>query len=75
MKNWDIRDQLHKIKTPTLLINGAFDEAQDVTVAPYFNLISAPVKWVRFALSGHCPHLEETDDYMRVVNRWLAEGV
>ncbi|KAF2151716.1 proline-specific peptidase [Myriangium duriaei CBS 260.36] len=75
LKDWDVRPRLPNIVVPTLVINGKFDEAQDVTVAGYFNLIKGPVKWVRFAESGHCPHLEETDDYMRTVGRWLAEGV
>lgn len=74
LKDWDIRPQLHRVSVPVLLINGKYDEAQDAAVAPYFDLIKSPVKWVRFAESGHCPHLEETDDYMMTVGRWLQEG-
>ena len=58
-----------------MVLNGKYDEAQDVTVAPYFDRISAPVKWVRFAESAHCPHIEEMDSYMFTVGRWLAEGI
>ncbi|TKX23237.1 alpha/beta hydrolase fold-containing protein 18 [Elsinoe australis] len=74
LKTWDIRPELHKIEVPTLLVNGKFDEAQDVTMAPYFEKIRSPVKWVRFAESSHMPHLEETEDFMIAVSNFLAEG-
>lgn len=73
MKTWDIRPELHKIEVPTLLVNGKFDEAQDVTMAPYFEKIRSLVKWVRFAESSHMPHLEETEDFMIAVSKFLAE--
>ncbi|KAF4552695.1 Hypothetical protein D9617_9g024840 [Elsinoe fawcettii] len=71
LKTWDIRSELHKIQVPTLLINGKFDEAQDITMQPFFNNIKSEVKWVRFAESSHMPHLEETEDFMLAVGRFL----
>ena len=29
LKTWDVREELHKIKVPTLVINGEYDEARD----------------------------------------------
>ena len=29
LKTWDVRDQLHNINVPTLVINGEYDEARD----------------------------------------------
>lgn len=58
---------------PTLLVNGKFDEAQDATMKPFFaGIKKKPVKWVRFAESSHSPQLEETDDFMRVVDDFLT---
>lgn len=72
IKDWTIEADLHKIKAPTLLINGEHDEAQDEVVLPYFNLIER-VKWVKFANSSHTPHLEETDRFIEVVGTFLTQ--
>jgi len=71
-KDWTIIPELHKINVPTLLINGYFDEAQDIAVAPFFKSIPK-VKWVTFANSSHMPHLEETERYLEVVSRFLTD--
>ncbi|OBZ76116.1 L-amino acid amidase [Grifola frondosa] len=39
LKDWSILDEIHKINVPTLLLNGAYDEAQDSTVVPFFKSI------------------------------------
>ncbi|KAF2224842.1 Alpha/Beta hydrolase protein [Elsinoe ampelina] len=72
LKTWDIRPELHKITAPTLLVNGKYDEAQDVTMAPFFRGIKSEVKWVRFAESSHMPHLEETEDFVSAVGGFLG---
>lgn len=61
---------MHKIKVPTLLINGRYDEAQDEVVEPFFKGIEK-VKWVRFAESSHMPHMEEPEEYLKVVRDFL----
>ncbi|KAL9027512.1 MAG: hypothetical protein Q9196_003972 [Gyalolechia fulgens] len=71
LKTFDIRKEVHKIKVPTLLLNGRYDEAQDEVVEPYFRGIEK-VKWYRFAESSHTPQLEERDEFMRVVARFLG---
>lgn len=73
LKTWDVKPELGKIQVPTLLINGKFDEAQDVVMAPFFKGIPSPVKWVRFAESSHLPHLEETEDFILVLGKFLAD--
>ncbi|KAG9584808.1 proline iminopeptidase, partial [Aureobasidium melanogenum] len=72
LKGWDITSELHKINVPTLLINGNYDEAQDITMEPYFREIPGKVKWVRFPESSHCPHLEETDAFVEAVGNFLT---
>ncbi|KZT08023.1 proline-specific peptidase [Laetiporus sulphureus 93-53] len=69
-KDWTIIDDLHRITTPTLLINGAYDEATDLCVSPYFRGI-AKVKWVKFANSSHLACFEERERYMQVVADFL----
>lgn len=43
-------DEAGKISVPTLLLNGAYDEAADSVIYPFFKLIPH-VKWVQFAVS------------------------
>lgn len=43
-------------------------------MAPYFSNIKSPIKWVRFAESSHLPQLEETEDFMLTVGKFLAEA-
>ncbi|KZP26593.1 proline-specific peptidase [Athelia psychrophila] len=71
LKDWTIVDDIHKIKIPTLLLNGRYDGAQDFTMAPFFRDISK-VKWVEFAESAHMPHVEETERYLEVVGDFLT---
>lgn len=70
LKTWDVRDKVHKIKVRTLLINGAYDEATDYVVQPYFDKIEK-AKWVQFGQSSHMPHIEERDRFMEVVSQFL----
>ena len=59
-----------KIEVPTLLLNGAYDEAADSTVLPFFRLIPK-VKWFTFAESSHTPQWEEREKYMMLVADFL----
>ncbi|KAK0634114.1 Alpha/Beta hydrolase protein [Immersiella caudata] len=66
--------QIEGMKAPggMLLLNGCFDEAQDVCVQPFFERGEGRVKWVQFALSASMPWLEETERFLRVVGGWLT---
>lgn len=77
LKNWSIEDGLRSVTQRTvpggmLLMNGFYDEAQDETMQPFFTLLSAKVKWVRFGLSAHCPQLDETEDFMVALGSFLT---
>ncbi|KAJ7622509.1 proline-specific peptidase [Roridomyces roridus] len=72
LKDWSMLQDAHKIKVPTLVLNGRFDEAQDPVVAPFFNEISR-VKWVTFAESSHMLHWEERERYMSIVGHFLLD--
>ncbi|KAJ7837109.1 proline-specific peptidase [Mycena leptocephala] len=71
LKSWTVIEDLHKITMSTLIINGWFDEAQDISVVPFFEKIPR-VKWVQFAESSHTPFFEEKERYLQVVGDFLA---
>jgi pimeloyl-ACP methyl ester carboxylesterase len=75
MADWDIRDEIHLIDVPTLIINGANDWVQDFVIEPFFSLIRKPVKWVRFERSSHTPFWEERDRYNEVVRTFVSIDV
>ena len=71
LKYWSIIDDLHKISQPTLLINGRYDEVQDIAVAPFFHHISN-CKWIQLSESSHMAFWEtEREKYMHAVADFL----
>ena len=72
LKDWVITPELHKINVPTLLLNGRYDEAQDMVMRPFFENI-AKVKWYTFAESSHMAHFEERERYMQLVADFLRD--
>jgi len=70
LKNWDIHDDLHKIAVPTLLLNGAYDEATPGMVQEIHRRIP-DVLWEMFPKSAHMPHVEEPERFSKVVNGFL----
>ncbi|KAI0722903.1 prolyl aminopeptidase-2 [Earliella scabrosa] len=72
LKDWCMVEDASKIEVPTLLLNGAYDEAGDNCVKPFFKAIPK-VKWFTFANSSHTPHWEEREKYMCLVADFLTE--
>lgn len=78
LKDWSIKDELHKITEKTvpgglLLMNGQYDTVQDETTSGFFYKPSCKVKWVRYGLSGHLPMLEETEKFVRDLGAFLMD--
>jgi proline-specific peptidase len=71
LKTWDITDRLHEIKIPTLLLSGRYDEATPIIVETIHKSIPGS-EWVIFENSSHMPHVEETDLYVQVLDRFLT---
>lgn len=71
LRDWTVVPQLHKITAPTLLINGSDDEAQDVAMQPFFDLIGR-VKWVTLDNSAHFSHVDKREKYMQHVGAFLS---
>ncbi|PVI05801.1 proline-specific peptidase [Periconia macrospinosa] len=70
LKNWEGHSTAHHIGVETLLINGRYDEVQDLAVAPWFHRIPK-VKWVQLENSSHMGHFEERERYMQFVGDFL----
>jgi L-proline amide hydrolase len=72
LKTWDITSRLHEITVPTLLISGRYDEATPAIVETIHRGIPGS-EWVLFENSSHLPHIEETERYLQIVDRFLTQ--
>ena len=72
LKNWDIVDRLGEIRVPTLVISGRYDEATPAIADTVHRGILGS-KWVIFENSSHMPHVEETEQYIQVLDGFLNE--
>jgi L-proline amide hydrolase len=70
LKAWSIIDRLDRVRAPTLLISGRYDEATPAVVQPYADRIK-DVCWEIFENSSHMPHVEETERCLKVVGGFL----
>jgi len=72
MKDWSVIDRLHLIKAPTLVFRGAHDEATPECVQPFIDLIP-DVESLVFPESSHMPHVEEKEDCLAAVEKFLKK--
>jgi L-proline amide hydrolase len=70
LKEWDIRDRLGEIKLPTLVTSGRYDEATP-EIGETVHRGIAGSEWVIFEHSSHMAHLEEEQEYRRVVEDFM----
>ncbi|KAF9645351.1 proline iminopeptidase [Thelephora ganbajun] len=70
LANWTVIDRLHKIKVPTLVMNGAHDFIQDFVIQPFLDKLPH-VKYHKFENSSHTPFFEEREEFMSIVGRFL----
>ena len=76
LKDWDRTSLLGRIKVPTLITVGGFDELPLACSETIHKGIPGS-RVVLFEKSAHCAHLEETEKYNRTVADFLkgVEGV
>ncbi|EJU00459.1 peptidase S33 tricorn interacting factor 1 [Dacryopinax primogenitus] len=72
LRTWDISDRLSEINVPVLIINGKYDEADDVITKRLADKIAGS-QWVQFSNSSHTAMVEEQEEYLKVVGRWLVQ--
>jgi L-proline amide hydrolase len=70
LKEWDIRDRLGEIELSTLVTSGRYDEAT-AAIAETVHRGIAGSEWVIFEHSSHMAHLEEEDEYRRLVEDFM----
>jgi proline-specific peptidase len=70
LKEWDIRDRLGEIQLPTLVTSGRYDGATPA-IAETVHRGIAGSEWVIFEHSSHMAHLEEDEEYRRVVEDFM----
>lgn len=70
----DFRPLLGRIAVPTLILHGANSQLYGSETAAFLEEAIADASVVRFARSGHAPHLEEPDLFNRIIADF-AEGL
>jgi len=70
-KDWHVKDRLHEIGVPVLLVSGRHDEATPALQQVLLDGLP-DARWVCFEESSHMPHVEERERYMQVVGEFLA---
>ncbi|OTA98392.1 hypothetical protein M426DRAFT_326016 [Hypoxylon sp. CI-4A] len=71
LRDWTVIPKLKNIKVPTLLINGAQDEAQDVAMQPFFDNISN-VKWITLDDAAHFSHVDQREKTIKHLESFLS---
>ena len=71
LKDWDIVNRLGEIRVPTLVIGGRYDEATPTITETVHRGIPGS-EWVIFENSSHMPHVEETQEYLHVLDQFLS---
>lgn len=72
LRDWSVIDRLTGIGTPTLVLAGEFDEAMPLVWQPFIELIP-DVRWHVFPAASHMPHVEQPQQFLRVVGDFLRE--
>ncbi len=72
LKEWDITPRLSEILVPTLIIAGRYDEATPVLAEALRQGITGS-ELVIFENSAHFPHIEETESYLQILDRFLSQ--
>jgi proline iminopeptidase len=70
MRYWDVTNQLHTIRIPTLVTGGRYDEVSPKVARSIHKEIKKS-KLVTFANSSHLPMWEEREKFIAVVQKFL----
>jgi proline iminopeptidase len=70
LRYWDITDQLHKIKVPTLVTGGKYDEVTPTVAKSIHDHIKGS-RLVTFPKSSHLPMWEDRPRYMETLDQFV----
>jgi proline iminopeptidase len=68
---YEVVDRLSEIHVPVLFLCGRYDDATPEATSWYHQHLPES-QMVVFEESAHLPHFEETERYLRVVDRFLT---
>ncbi|WP_254863900.1 proline iminopeptidase-family hydrolase [Halovivax gelatinilyticus] len=71
LRGWDVRDRLHEIEQPTLVLTGEYDEIRPTIAAEIADRIPDSTLH-EFADASHMPLWERPDEHYDVVSDFLA---
>lgn len=71
LKDYEIVEELSKIKIPVLFTAGAYDEAAPNSVRYYQSKIAGSKVHI-FENASHSHHLEATNEYLKIVDEFLS---
>ncbi len=72
LRDWDVRDRLPAIETPTLVLSGEYDEIEPSIARDIADRLSDSTLHV-FEESSHMPYWEEPDAHYEVVESFLTD--
>lgn len=72
LRDWSVIDRLHRVDVPTFVVAGEHDEATPATWQPFVEQIPDARQHV-FPGASHCTHLEQPEEFRRVVGAFLAD--
>jgi proline-specific peptidase len=70
LRGWDVRDRLHEIDVPTLVIRGRYDMSTEKIAATLVNGIR-DAREIVLENSSHTPVLEDTEAYLETVDEFV----
>jgi proline-specific peptidase len=71
LKDWDITPRLGEIRLPTLLLSGRYDLFMPAEQEVLRDGIPGS-EWVLFEDSSHCPHVEQPERFVEVLEGFLS---
>ena len=73
LSGYEVTDRLHEIKTPCLITDGQRDLCSPLIAKTMYDRIPN-ARWELFPYSKHMPFVDEHEDYMKVLIKWLNEN-
>ena len=74
LKDFDYTARLHEIAQPTLVISGTNDECTPLIAKTMYDAIPH-ARWELLDGARHMTFIDQTDNYIRILTRWLLNGL
>jgi L-proline amide hydrolase len=71
LKGWDITPRLGEVRVPVLVMSGEHDGATPAVVRPLVDALP-DARWELLEDASHCPHLEQPERFLELVEPFLA---